>query len=235
MKSFYVFFIFVSLSVSAFAKSTWEQSALKLSGDPELRKQGIEELKKYSGLNEKLRENYATKKDLVLTVISTLQLREFFPRLLESVELTKAKDLKWNTVTTTASISQPTDEKKLTGAFAKKLEEKNLSDATVAALLNGLQKYNYPVSEKKLSALLNHPSYELRIISVQMAAQLKYFDLVQKATTLKPYQLRLEAYTALSNNADSAKAHRAEIKKSCADEKNDEVKEACSKVIAVIK
>ena len=235
MKSFYVFFIVVSLSLSAFAKTNWQDSALKLSGDPELKKQGIEELKKYPNLNEKLRENFATKKDLVLTVISTLNLKEFFPRLLESVEITKAKDLKWNTVTTTASVSQAADEKKLTSVFAKKLGEKNLSDATMAALLNGLQKYNYPVPEKQLSALLNHPSHELRIVSVQMASQLKYFDLVQKATTLKPYQLRLEAYTTLSQHAEIAKLHKAELKKSCADEKQAEVKEACAKVMAVIK
>ena len=168
-------------------------------------------------------------------MISTLNLKEFFPRLLESVEITKAKDLKWNTVTTTASVSQAADEKKLTSVFAKKLGEKNLSDATMAALLNGLQKYNYPVPEKQLSELLAHPSHELRIVSVQMASQLKYFDLVQKATTLKPYQLRLEAYTTLSQHAEIAKLHKAELKKSCADEKQAEVKEACAKVMAVIK
>lgn len=240
MKQIYVFFIFISLSISSLAKTSWEESAVKLSGDPEIRAQGIKELKSITNLSEQLRANFAVKKDLVLTVIRTLKMHEFLPRLLELTETTMPADLKWDLVETVTVLSDPKDEKKLTETFAKKLETKNLPDATLLALLTGLQKYHYPVSEKKLLSLLEHSSYEIRIASVQIAAVLtqkdpKYNQVAQKAIMLSPYQLRLQAYNTYAEDSDSAKLHKKEINKSCSEEKNTEVKELCSKIMTKIK
>jgi len=240
MNKFSAFFIVIFLSLSVLAKTSWEESAVKLSGDPEVRAQGIKELKAFTNLSEQLRTNFATKKELVLDVIRALKMTEFLPRLLEVTETTQPADLKWQVVETATGLSEAKDEKKLTEIYSKKLEAKKLPDATLLALLTGLQKYRYPISEKKLLSLLEHSSYEIRIASVQVSSDLakkdaKYSQVVQKAITLSPYQLRLQAYTTYSEDTALAKLHKKEITRSCGTEKNSDVKELCSKIVRVIK
>lgn len=240
MKQIYAFCIIVGLSISSFANTPWEDSALKLSGDPEQREQGLKELKKIENLSEQLRASFTLKKELVLSVIQALKMREFLPRLLEITESTNPPDLKWNIVETATFISEPKDEKELTKIYLKKLDAKKLPNATLLALLTGLQKYSYPISEKKLLNFLEHSSYELRITSVQIASALakkdpKYNQVIQKAINLSPYQLRLQAYNAYAEDAALAKLHKKVISKSCEQEKNSEVKELCEKISGVIK
>lgn len=240
MNKFSAFFIIITLSLTALAKTSWEESAIKLSADPEIRAQGIKELKAISNLSEQLRSDFAIKKELALDVIRALKMTEFLPRLLEVTEATTPSDLKWQVVETATGLSEAKDEKKLTEVFSKKLEAKKLPDATLLALLMGLQKYNYPLSEKKLLILLEHPSYEIRIASLQVAANLakihpKYNLVLKKAITLSPYQLRLQAYEAYSADLTSAQLDKNEINKSCEIEKNSDVKVMCLKIKGALK
>ena len=240
MNKFNAFLIMISISLSSFAKTTWEESAVKLSGDPEVRAQGLKELKAIDNLSEQLRANFAVKKELVLDVIRALKMQEFLPRLLEMTETTTPSDLKWQVVETATGLSEVKDERKLTEIYAKKIETKKLPDATLLALLTGLQKYRYPISEKKLISLLEHSSFEIRLAAVQIAADLakeqpKYNLVLKKAITLSPYQLRLQAYATYSEDTALAKLHKKEINKACQTEKNSDVKELCSKITGVIK
>lgn len=235
MIQIYAFFIFIVIASTTFAASNWKNSAIKLSGDPELRAQGVKELKELKNLSEQLSQNFKNDRALVLQVVRELELRDFLPRLYEIISLLNGRELSYDVVQTATYLSQEKNLSELTKLYSSKLETAKLTDTTTLALLLGLQKFNYPIEEKKLVSYLEHSSYEIRIAAVEMAKHLgknkKSYDKVfQKAIVTSPYQVRMVAYSEFLTNADLKKSHQADLKKACGQEKNDEVKELCQKL-----
>lgn len=235
MKHIYVFLIFLSLSTTSFAAPDWKNSAVKLSDDPEVRAQGIKELKEIKNLPEQLRTSFKKHPALVLQVIRDLKMHDFVPRLFEIITNSSASELSADVIETATYLSTEKNAKELTTLYSKKLETPKISDTATMALLSGLEKYNYPFDEKKLLSLLEHPSYEIRITAVEIATHLtknktSYDKVFQKAITTSPYQVRMVAYSEYLTNTDLKKSHQADLTKACRQEKNDQAKELCQKL-----
>lgn len=235
MKQIYAFFIFLSISITSLAADSWKQSAIKLSGDPELRAQGIKELKESKHLPEQLSEAFKNDRALVLQVIRALDMKDFLPRLFEIISNSSGKELSYQVVETANYLATEGNKKELTVLYIKKLETPKISDTAVLALLNGLKKFNYPIEHSKLISYLEHPSYEVRIAAVEMAQVLlkekKSYDKVfQKAITTSPYQVRMIAYSEFLTNTDLKKSYQDDLTKACGQEQNDEVKELCKQL-----
>lgn len=235
MKHIYVFLIFLSLSTTSFAAPDWKNSAAKLSDDPEIRAQGIKELKAIKNLPEQLQMSFKKHPALVLQIIRNLEMRDFTPRLFEIITNSTANELSADVIATATDLSTEKNAKDLIALYSKKLETPKISDTATMALLLGLKKYNYPFDEKKLLSLLEHPSYEIRITAVEIATHLaknknSYDKVFQKAITTSPYQVRMVAYSEYLTNTDLKKSHQANLTKACSQEKNDQVKELCQKL-----
>lgn len=235
MKQIYVFFILAAFSLNTFAESNWKTSAVKLSGDPEVRAEGLKELKQIKNLDDQLRTSFKKDSALVLQVIRNLEMHEFLPRLLEAISNAKPADLSSDMIATATYLATEKNGKELTSLYSKKLETPKISDSVTMAFLLGLEKFNYSFEEKKLLSLLEHPSYEVRVAAVEMASHLannkaSYNKVFQKAITTSPYQVRMVAYSEYLTNTDLKKSHQADLTKACSEEKNDQVKELCQKV-----
>ena len=235
MKNIYAFFIFCVLSTTTFAANDWKISATKLSGDPEVRAQGLKELNEIKNLSEQLRMSFKKDPSLVLQVIRDLKMHDFVPRLFEIITNASAADLSSDVISTATYLSSEKNVKELTALYSKKLETPKISDSATLALIQGLEKYNYPIEEQKLLSLLEHPSYEIRVAAVEMASRLAknkpaYEKVFQKAITTSPYQVRMVAYSEYLTNTDLKKSHQADLTKACVQEKNDQVKELCLKL-----
>lgn len=235
MKQIYAFFIIAVISSISLAAANWKASAVKLSGDPEIRAQGIKELKEIKNLSEELSQGFKKDRALVLQVVRNLEMRDFLARLFEIIGYTSANELSYDVVQTATFLSTDKNKSELTKLYSSKIESSKLSDTTTLALMLGLQKFNYPIEEKKLVSYLEHPSYEVRIAAVEMAQHLardkKSYDKVfQKAIVTSPYQVRMVAYSEFLTNADLKKSHQADLTKACSQEKNDEAKELCQKL-----
>ncbi len=235
MKHIYAFFIFVVIASTTFAASDWKNPAIELSGDPELRAQGVKELKEIKNLSEQLSQSFKKDRALVLQVIRELELRDFLPRLFEMITHLNGRDLSYDIVQTATYLSHEKNKPELTKLYSGKLETAKLTDTTTLALLLGLQKFDYPIEEKKLISYLEHSSYEVRIAAVEMAQALdkdkkSYAKVFQKAIATSPYQVRMVAYSEFLTNTDLKKSHQADLNKACNQEKNDEAKELCQKL-----
>lgn len=235
MKQIYAFIILVVIASTTFAASDWKNAAIKLSGDPELRAHGVKELKEIKNLSEQLSQSFKKDRALVLQVVRELELRDFLPRLFEIITHTSGSDLNYDVVQTATYLSLEKNKSELTKLYSTKLETMKLSDTATLALLLGLQKFSYPIEEKKLVSYLEHPSYEIRIAAVEMAQHLgkdkkSYAKVFQKAIVTSPYQVRMVAYSEFLTNADLKKSHQADLNKACGQEKNDEAKELCQKL-----
>lgn len=235
MKHIYAFFIFIAIASTTFAASNWKNSAIKLSADPELRAQGVKELKEIKNLSEQLSQSFKTDRALVLQVVRELEIRDFLPRLFEMITHLNGRDLSYDIVQTATYLSQEKNQPELTKLYSSKLETAKLTDTTTLALLLGLQKFNYPIEETKLISYLEHSSYEVRIAAVEMAQALgkdkkSYAKVFQKAIMTSPYQVRMVAYSEFMTNADLKKSHQADLNKACSQEKNDNAKELCQKL-----
>lgn len=234
MKHIYVFFIFLAISISALANPNWKASAAKLSGDPEVRAEGVKELKAIKNLEEQLRMSFKENPGLVLQVIRNLKMHSFVPKLIEIIDLAN-DDLSSDVVGTTTFLASDKHSKQLTDLYSKKLKNQKHSDGTTLALLSGLEKFNYPFTEKELLQYLEHPSFEVRIKAVEMATYLSenkksYGKVFQKAITTSPYQVRMVAYNQYLTDSDLKKSYQADLAKACSEEKNDQVKELCQKI-----
>lgn len=235
MKNIYAFFIICVLSTTSFAANDWKVSAIKLSGDPEVRAQGLKELKDIKNLSEQLRMSFKKDPALVLQVIRDFKMHDFVPRLFEIITNAQATDLSSDVIETATYLSTEKHAKELTTLYSKKLETAKISDSATMALILGLDKYNYPIEESKLLGLLEHPSYEVRVAAVEMASHLaknktSYEKVFQRAINTSPYQVRMVAYSEYLTNADLKKSHQADLTKACGQEKNEQVKELCLKL-----
>lgn len=232
MKKIYAFFISVVIASTSLAAANWKASAVKLSGDPEIRQQGIKELKAIEGLPELLRESFKADRELVLQVINALEMKEFTPRLLEIISFTNGKELSFEVIAAATNLASDKNQQELTILYYKKLDSPDISDAATLALLSGLKKFKYPIAETKLLSYLKHPSYEIRISAVQIAQALlndkKAYDKVfQKAITAAPYQVRMIAYSEFKANAELRKSYATDLTKACTQEKNEKNKAIC--------
>lgn len=230
--SFLVTFCFHTHS---FAEAEWQTSAVKLSGDPEVQAQGIKELRAIKNLTEILQASFKQNRALALEVIRTLQMREFLPRLFEMIVASSGPNLKHDIISTATQLSSDKEKKQLTELYQLKLNNVDLSAATILELISGLQKYNFAIDETKLLKFLEHPSYEVRIAAVQTARSLlqtkkSYDQVLKKAMTTSPYQVRIVAFNEFSTNSRLKKLYKDELKNACTTEKNDEIKELCLKI-----
>lgn len=228
----YVFFILLFISAPTYAGNEWKNSAIKLSADPEIRQQGLKELKAIEGLPELLREAFKSDRELVLQVINALEMKEFLPRLSEIISFTNGKELSFEVIAAATNLASDKNQQELTNLYYKKLDSPDISDAATLALLSGLKKFKYPIVETKLLSYLKHPSYEIRISAVQIAQALlgdkKAYDKVfQKAITTAPYQVRMIAYSEFKANAELRKSYATDLTKACTQEKNEKNKAIC--------
>lgn len=235
MKNIYVFFIFLVLSTTSLAATDWKVSATKLSGDPEVRAQGLKELSEIKNLSEQLKMSFKKDPALVLQVIRDLKMYDFIPRLFEIITNASASELSSDVISTATYLSTEKNTKELTTLYSKKLETPKISDSVTMALMQGLEKYSYPMEERKLLSLLEHPSYEIRVAAVEMASRLakkksSYDKVFQKAINTSPYQVRMVAYSEYLTNTDLKKSHQADLTKACGQEKNDQAKELCQRL-----
>lgn len=213
----------------------WEVSALKLGGERALREEGIQDLKKMSELDEKLRLTFGRRREeLAFEVIRALDLRKFFPRLIGIIEKSKGEKLNWRLVRTVNSIASIEDRKRLAAVYEAKLREKDVPPPVLLALLAGLKRVDHRVMKSDLESLLKHSSFEVRIASAQAAGYLLrrdplYGSILSSALSSAPWQLRLVGHQELRRLPTAKSKYRAELASACAKESNEVVRAICRK------
>lgn len=228
-------FLLVTLMLIPMTASAtnWQESALKLGGEPHLRQEGINELKKIPDLDDKLQVVFGRpQEDLALAVIRSLEMKNYFPRLLGLISQSHGEKIKWKLVFTTNAIASIEDRDRLVEVYKTKLGEMKIASPALIALLEGLGKFDYHLSIADLEKLLRHPSYEVRMASIQAAANLfvkdaSYAPVLVDAVATKPYQVRLHAYQGLNHRPETMNKFREKIQLACAAESNDMVKAVC--------
>jgi len=190
-------------AVQAASASNWMESASKLTEDRNLRLEGIRELRQVPDLEEKIRHAFGRPpEDLALAVIRSLELKEFFPRVIGLIERSNGTKLNWNAVVTANTLASMEDRKRLIALYKTKMMEKNIPSPALLALLAGLEKLDHRLLPAELGNLLSHPSFEVRIASTQAASNylrhdFSYGPLLVTALSAKPYQVRLIAHQGL--------------------------------------
>lgn len=234
MKQLYVFIIFMIFSLTSLAQN-WKNSAAKLSADPEIREQGLNELKAIKNLSEQLSESFKSERVLVLQVIRALEMKEFLPRLLEIISNIQDQDLSPDVIRTATYLTTEKNKKEIISLYLKKLSSTKISTTATLALLYGLQNFEYQIEEKDLLKYLEHSSYEVRIASVEIAQSFAkknkaYNVIFKKAISTSPYQVRMMAYSEFLANTDLQKTYHSELTTACSQEKNDEANVLCQKL-----
>jgi hypothetical protein len=207
----FILCLWLSWPHAAFA-GTWQSEAIQLTGeDISARQAAATKLKKLPGLDKKLAKALSgSDRALALITIKVLDRSSTTPALLKAAKSTPDD---WHLLLTLNSVAPQAANKNDVAAFYRQiLGDKTLGSAAEMAVLAGLRSLGEKVSAAKLEELFSASSFDVRQEALNSAGpewlngSAGYGDLLRKALSQNPYQLRLSALSWLEKAPESMRA-----------------------------
>lgn len=249
MKRKLYFYITVLLIIASFHTSAeaagssyhWTALARHVGQTERSRDAAIRELRKIKNLDQTLLKSIGTsQKPLALDVITALELTHLVPELLKKIDSDKDGFL----VLTLNSLLSEKNKTSVIDRYLELLKPTRQSESSAPALvamLEPLGRLGVSLSLESVEKLFEHSYPEVRsaaLYYVRMMTLMKldrsYLKFINKALSLSPYQVRLQALYVLDEMATKSEykgaLKPAALKERCKAEKKKFVREHCLKI-----
>lgn len=200
----------------------WTSLARQVGQSEKGRPEAIRQLRAMKDLNSVLLEALdSSHRALALDVISALHLKDLIPELLDRID----GDSDGFLVLTLNSLLAPDNKNTICEAYSRKITDDDLTDyspGAIVAMLEPLGRLGIALTKPTVAVLLEHPYPEVKgaTISYMRAMLLSstgaatgsaaYAELLLRALTLKPYQVRLQSVSLIAELSRRGKFKSAE-------------------------